>query len=138
MLSDNGHGDETARCSARRFADAPVPTVSGVSPLAADPTPFEAEPPITPGERLLFALGQLYRLWRAGELDVAPGDFDIDDLARIIGVARDIEFVTSHPHGRAYHFDSEVLTVQSAEEFPWTLLDLDTWALLAEAAERDR
>jgi hypothetical protein len=104
--------------------------------FAGDPM-FEPEQPTTAGERLMYALGQLYRLWYRGELDVAPINFDIEDLARIIGVARDIEFVSSGLNCRAYHFPSEVLVVQSEDEFPWSLLDLDTWALLAEVEELD-
>lgn len=42
---------------------------------------------------------------------MAPADLDIEDLARIIGVARDIGFVTTGPMGRYYHFRGEVLLV---------------------------
>lgn len=65
-----------------------------------DRDPDSPEKSLTPGERLFYALGQLYRLWRQGALDVAPIDFDIRDLARIIGVAGDIEFISDGPLGR--------------------------------------
>jgi hypothetical protein len=82
----------------------------------------------TPGERLLYALGQLYRRSRYGDLDVDPDDFDIEDLARIIGVWRDVEFVQDDEGGRSYHFPSEVLCVAPGFVFPWYLLDIWAWA----------
>lgn len=83
----------------------------------------------------MFALGQLYLLWHRRQLDVRPAAFDIEDLARIIGVARDIEFVSHRPGARrSYHFVGEVLLVDADEDFPWRLLDLDTCGLLMEAA----
>lgn len=94
------------------------------------------EPAPTPAERLLYALGQLYRLWHDGELDVEPKDFDVMDLAGIIGVKGDIELVSEEPHATAYHFDGEVLVVCDSK-FPWHLMDpweWGTWGLLAEAA----
>src|ERR1039458_246716 len=80
------------------------------------------EKPPTPGERLVYALGQLYWLWRQGALDVAPADFDIEDVARIVGVARDIEFVSDCPTGCCYHFPAEVLVVDD-HDFPWRLME---------------
>jgi hypothetical protein len=84
----------------------------------------------TPGERLLYALGQLYLLWYRGELPVEPRAFDIEDLARIIGVARDVEFTSDGPLGRSFHFPSEVLLADGSRRFPWRLFDLDGWAHL--------
>jgi hypothetical protein len=43
----------------------------------------------TPAEHLLYALGQLYRLHRAGELPVRLAEFDVVELARIIGFSRE-------------------------------------------------
>lgn len=86
----------------------------------------------TPGERLLYSLGQLYALWYRGELDVAPQDFDVEDLARIIGVARDIELVSDGEFGRSYHFAGEVLLVDDERQFPWRLLDVKAWAWLTD------
>lgn len=57
------------------------------------------EPEPTPAERLFYALGQLYRRWHRGELDVSPHDFDVLELARTIGVSRDIEMVSVEPYG---------------------------------------
>lgn len=91
----------------------------------------------TPAERLLYALGQLYRLHRAGELPVEPRDFDVLDLARIIGVSRHIEFVAESSQGTSYHFAREVLVLDRAAEFPWKVLDQVTWAVLEEFAEDD-
>lgn len=91
------------------------------------------DPNETPGERLLYALGQLYRMSRRGELAVPPRQFDVLGLARIIGVARDIEFVSECEQGIAVHFPSEVLVLTEAE-FPWALHDLDTFAMLEETA----
>ena len=83
-----------------------------------------------PGERLFYALGQLYRLWRRGELDVRPINFDVTDLARIIGVAGDIEFVSEDLLGVHYHFPGEVLVVDEppGSDFPWRLRDTWEWA----------
>ena len=82
----------------------------------------------TPGERLLYALGQLYRLHRRKRLPVHPRVLDIEDLARVIGVAEELEFVTEDRNGRSYHFPSEVLRVNSDERFPWRLMTVWEWA----------
>ena len=82
----------------------------------------------TPGERLLYALGQLYWRSRAGELHVHPQDFDIENVARIIGVWRDVEFVQDDAAGVAYHFPAEVLCVAPEFAFPWYLLHVWAWA----------
>ena len=88
------------------------------------------EPAPTPGERLLYALGQLYRLYRHGALDVRPIDFDVWDLAGIIGVRGDIEFVSEDKVGAHYHFPDEVLEVAQRPDtdFPWRLLSVWDWA----------
>jgi hypothetical protein len=86
----------------------------------------------TPGERLLYALGQLYLSWHRGHASIEPGDFDVEELARIIGVARDIELVTDSRFGRSFHFPSEVLLTDDSEAFPWRLLDLESWARLTD------
>lgn len=96
----------------------------------------EAAP--TPGERLLYALGQLFALWYRGELArVKPSDFDIEDLARIIGVWRDVELAIESPFGYSYHFPGEVLDVDNRLPFPWRLVDFATWAELLWRAELD-
>lgn len=87
---------------------------------------------LTPGERLLYALGQLYRLSRRGELEVQPADFDVWDLTGIIGVRGDIEFISEDRGSSRWHFASEVLHVDLQREFPWRLLSMWEWADEAE------
>lgn len=91
------------------------------------------EQPPTPAEHLLYALGQLYRLWYRGALGVAPAALDVLVVARFIGVSRDVEMVTESLDATAYHFHEEVLVAFRGDlHFPWWLLTLDDWALLAE------
>lgn len=89
---------------------------------------WPAEP--SPGERLLYALGQLYRHHRSGELALQPADFDIEDLGRIIGVWPEMEFEVNDRFGRHYHFPGEVLVVVPSEPFPWRLLGV--WEFAAD------
>jgi hypothetical protein len=93
-------------------------------------TPPGESAALRPGERLFYALGQLYRLWRRGELDVQPVDFDVCDLARIIGVSGQLEFISEDQLGVHYHFPGEVLVVDERpdSDFPWRLLDTWEWA----------
>ena len=86
------------------------------------------EPPPTPGERLLYALGQLYRLHHQGNLSAQPAAFDVEDLARIIGVWPELEFAVRDGSGTRYHFAGEVLFVNPADLFPWRLLSLAEFA----------
>jgi hypothetical protein len=90
---------------------------------------------LTPGERLMYALGQLFALAHRGQIAVAPADFDIEDLARIIGVWRHVEFTSDDAVGRSYHFPGEVLVVDELLPFPWRLVELDDWARLAQRAD---
>lgn len=83
----------------------------------------------TAGERLLYALGQLYRLWNGGELPVHPGVFAVEDLARVIGVSEQLELVTHDGKGWTYHFPGEVLLVRPEERFPWRLATVEEWAV---------
>lgn len=94
----------------------------------------EADESPTPGERLLYVLGQLYRLSQRGELDVRPADFDVWDLAGIFGVRGDIEFVSEDQHGSRWHSAAEVVQVEPGRAFPWRLLTMWEWA--AEADDR--
>jgi hypothetical protein len=89
--------------------------------------PDEEFPP-TPGEGLLYALGQLHRLYRAGRLPVSPTVLDVEDVARVVGVAGQLEFVGENRLGCHYHFPTEVLTFNSEDPFPWRLLDDWDWA----------
>jgi hypothetical protein len=82
----------------------------------------------TPGERVLFALAQLYRLHRTGKLPVHPSAFDVEDLARIVGVGDDYEFATEDQLGQHFHFSDEVLSSDPSQLFPWRLRTIWEWA----------
>lgn len=97
----------------------------------------EREPEPTSAERLLYALGQLYRRWHNCELPVGPIDFDVMDLATTIGVKRDIEMVCDHPHATAYHFAGEVL-VATDDRFPWCLMTVEAWSAWCELEDYSR
>ena len=88
------------------------------------------DPALAPGERLFYSLGQLYKLWHRDQLGVHPLDFDVWDLAGIIGVRGEVEFISEDQLGAHYHFPSEVLVIQQRPEtdFPWRLLDTWEWA----------
>lgn len=86
------------------------------------------EAPPTPGERLLYALGQLHRLHRRRRLPFDPRAFDLQDLARVIGVAGEVEFITEDRDGTNCHFADEVLHVHPEQPFPWRLLSVWEWA----------
>jgi hypothetical protein len=62
-----------------------------------------------------------------------PTDFDVEDIARIVGVGADFEFATEDSLGQHFHFPGEVLYVEPGEEFPWKLLDAWEWAAEKEA-----
>jgi hypothetical protein len=101
--------------------------------LPASPQSDEqAQAAPTAGERLLYALGHLYRRSRRAGLDVQPRDFDIEDLARTIGVWRQVEFVQEDATGRHYHFGAEVLHADPTQSFPWRLRTDWEWAALRE------
>jgi hypothetical protein len=91
-----------------------------------DERPEDAPP--RPGERVLYALGQLHRLHLAGQLPVSPSAFSIEDVARIVGVVGDLEFSTEDRHGQSFHFPNEVLDINAAGPFPWRLLGVWEWA----------
>lgn len=95
--------------------------------------PRQSDEPPTDGQRLLYALGQLFRLHRAGELPTCPADFEIPDLARIIGVP--VEFVTDGPQGVSFHLAREVLVLDPSQAFPWALMTLGEWAMVEEVIE---
>ena len=84
--------------------------------------------PPTPGERLLYAFGQLHRLHRRRRLPFHPRTFSVEDLARVLGVADELELVTEDHDGTSYHFAGEVLYVQPEQPFPWRLLTVWEWA----------
>lgn len=85
---------------------------------ADEDEPFEHEQPATapvpsPGERLLHALGQLHRLHLCGRLPARPDEFDVEDLARIVGVWPELELVLADDDGTRYHFAGEVLFISA-------------------------
>jgi hypothetical protein len=89
----------------------------------------------SPGERLLYALGQLYRRWRRGLGAEAPGDVDVWEVAGFIGIRPDIEFISEDFTGMHVHFADEVLCVNRLAEFPWQLMSVWEWAFERELAD---
>ena len=101
--------------------------------MSYDPDAGDADEPdsLKPGERLFFALGQLYSRWSADRSRTHPRDIDVEDLARVLGVWNEVEFVReSEASDRLtwLHFPSEVLVIDRDREFPWRLLDAWEWA----------
>lgn len=92
----------------------------------------------TPGERLFYTLGQLYRRWHSGRGSTAPQEVDVEALARTLGVWREVEFAEADSSGERLHFPAEVLLIERAREFPWRLLNVWEWALEQERQERYR
>lgn len=92
-------------------------------------SPSDESPP-SPGERLLHALGQLHRLYLCGRLPAHPSAFDIEDVARIIGVWPELEFVVSDDEGTRYHFAGEVLFISA--DRPEMLRLLGVWEFAAQ------
>lgn len=89
----------------------------------------QAEP--TPGERLLYVLGQIFRRWHAGTGLTSPKEVDIEDLARMLGVWSEVEFAqtdATRKHLGCLHFPTEVLVIDRTREFPWRLLSVWEWA----------
>jgi hypothetical protein len=102
------------------------------SPLSDDETDDEArggaDAGPTAGERVLFALAQLYRLHRTGKLPLHPSAFDVADLVDVVGVGDEYEFATEDKLGQHYHFRSEVLSSDLTLLFPWRLRGIWEWA----------
>jgi hypothetical protein len=46
----------------------------------------------TPGERLLYALGQLFKQWRVRSTLTPPQEVDVEAVARMLGVWGEVEF----------------------------------------------
>ncbi len=84
----------------------------------------------TPGERLLYALGQLYRQWRVRATLTPPGEVDVMAVAKMLDVWRDVEFVQDDDDEptQHVHFAGEVLIIDCRREFPWQLLSDFEWA----------
>jgi len=65
---------------------------------------------------------------RRRRLPFDPRAFDLEDLARVIGVAGEVEFITEDRDGTNCHFAGEVLHVRPERSFPWRLLSVWEWA----------
>ena len=104
--------------------DALARELFGPDPLVFGQPDDAEERAATPGERVLYALGQVYRLHLAGRLPMHPNAFDVEDVIRILGLTAALEFVTEDRHGRHYHFPAEVLYVNPTQRFPWRLLSV--------------
>jgi len=110
--------------------------------LQQEPTP-EQVTDSTPGERLLYALGQHYRRWRSGVEDaVPPHRIDIGAVARMRWVCAHIEYVQGGEHEEKgvvfLHLPSDVLVIDYRREFPWRLLSVEEWGERQEWGERLR
>ncbi len=94
---------------------------------------------MTPGERLLYALGQLYRQWHVRATLTPPGEVDVEAVAKMLGVWSGVEFVQEgegeDEPALHLHFAGEVLIVDRRREFPWTLLDVWEWARAQESRD---
>lgn len=142
-MGDGPRSDATRSDSSRTTGEVPSGSARGSAYRpAVDLGPWnpgrsagdEGEQPPTPGERL-YALGQLFRLYRRGELDVLPARFDVWDLAGIIGVRGDIEFISQDRRGSHWHFADEVLDIDCDAQFPWRLLTVWEWTAEADSSE---
>jgi hypothetical protein len=103
--------------------------VEGIARGLPEPTSRD-EVPSSPGERVFYALGQLYRLHLAKRLPVHPGTVSIGDLASVLGLGDALEFSSEDAFGQHHHFPGEVIYVNPAEAdaFPWRLMSVETWA----------
>ncbi len=100
------------------------------------PTSDREQP--TPGERLLYALGQLHKQWHVRATLTPPDEVDVVAVAKMLDVWRDVEFVQDEDveeRQQHFHFPSEVLVVDRCQEFPWRLLDVWEWARGQEMSE---
>ena len=99
-------------------------------PFEREPEGYDARPLPSPGERLLHALGQLHRLHLCGRLPAHPAEFDIEDVARIVGVWPELELVVADHDGTRYHFPGEVLFISPQQ--PTMVRLLSTLEFVAE------
>jgi hypothetical protein len=92
----------------------------------------------TPGERLFYALGQIYRRWHTGRALVCPWRLDVEELARLLGLWNEVEFAQEDETAKGViylHFPTEVLVVDHGQQFPWRLLNTWEWAIEQEHKE---
>jgi hypothetical protein len=83
----------------------------------------------TPGERLFYTLCQMQLRYDTGEFDLHPRDWDVEDLAKTIGVWHEVEYMQEDALGEAYHFASQVVHVDPEADFPWRLMSVMAWAV---------
>ncbi len=94
----------------------------------------------TPGERLLYALGQLFKQWHVRASLTPPHEVDVEAVAKMLGIWADVEFIQDgedEDEPALYlHLPHEVLVVDSRRpEFPWRLLADFEWAQEQEVKE---
>jgi len=84
----------------------------------------------TPGERLIYALGQLFKQWHVRASLTPPHEVDVEAVARMLGVWGEVEFVQDDEDEPAQylHFPDEVVVIDCREEYPWRLLTDFEWA----------
>lgn len=86
----------------------------------------------TPGERLLYALGQHYLRWHNEPKKYAPPHrLDILAVARGRWVCAQVEYIQAGERDDGgvtfLHLPSEVMVIDGRRAFPWRLLSLDEW-----------
>lgn len=86
----------------------------------------------TPGERLLYALGQHYLRWRREPTRYEPPHrIDALAVARSRWVSAQVEYIQEGEHedkGLLFlHLPGEVIVIDYRREFPWRLTRLDEW-----------
>jgi len=93
----------------------------------------------TPGERLLYALGQLFKQWHVRATLTPPHEVDVEAVAKMLGVWTEVEFIQDGEDedrpAQYLHLPSEVLVIDPREEFPWRLLADFEWAQEQERKE---
>jgi len=102
------------------------------------PTTDEPGEP-TPGERLLYALGQLFKQWHVRATLTPPHEVDVEAVAKMLGVWGEVEFAQDGEDEDEpvwyLHLPGEVLVIDRREEFPWRLLADWEWAQELEVKE---
>ena len=84
----------------------------------------------TPGERLFYALGQLYRQYRVRATLTPPQEVDVEAVAKMLGIWTEVEFVQEgdDENEEYLHLPAEVLFIDRRQAFPWQLMDPIEWA----------
>jgi hypothetical protein len=86
----------------------------------------------TPGERLIYALGQLFRQWHDRATLTPPQEVDVEGVAKMLGIWGEVEFAQDGDDEDEpvwyLHLPAEVLVIDPREDFPWRLLGDFEWA----------